>query len=262
VENYPFFILVFVAGLAVGSFLNVVIYRLPRGKSIIRPGSSCPGCDAKIRFYDNIPVLSYIMLRGRCRACGVRIPVRYPVIELLAGVLPLFAVYYFGFTVMGFEAAFLSLIFIPIFYIDLDYTIIPDLFTLPGILLGVAVSLVPGSFVVWQESLIGLIVGGGSFFLVAMIGQFVFKKEALGLGDVKFAAMIGAFLGWKSLLLVMILASFFGSVVGIALILFAGKGRKAYIPFGPFLVMAAWITLYFGPVIINAYLDFVGLGRP
>jgi leader peptidase (prepilin peptidase)/N-methyltransferase len=258
-ENYPFFILVFAAGLAIGSFLNVVIYRLPREKSILKPPSSCPGCGARIRFYDNIPVLSFILLRGHCRNCGFRIPVRYPVVELLAGILPLFAVYYFGFTVKGFEAVFLSLIFIPIFYIDLDYTIIPDLFTLPGAAMGFALSFVPGSFIGWQQSLIGLLVGGGSFYLVALIGQFVFRKEALGLGDVKFAAMLGAFLGWEILLLIMILASFFGSVVGIAMIYFAGKGRKSYIPFGPFLVISAWISIYFGPSIIKAYLDFVGL---
>ena len=258
-HNPLILIFTFLFGVNFGSFLNVVIYRLPPGKSLIKPPSSCPQCGARIRAYDNIPIVSYIVLRGRCRHCGLRIPLRYLAVELLAGVLSVFAIYHFGLNIRGFESAFLSLIFIAIFFIDLDHTIIPDLFTLPGIVIGLALSFIPGALVDWAQAFIGILVGGGAFFLVGKVGQFVFRKEALGLGDVKFAAMLGAFVGWQSLLLVLVLASFLGSVVGIALIYFSGKGRRSYIPFGPFLVVGAWITIYFGDSIIRAYLRLVGL---
>jgi len=172
----------------------------------------------------------------------------------------MFAFYHFGFGIRGFESAFLSLLFIAIFFIDLDHTIIPDLITLPGIAIGFGLSFIPGAFINWTGSLIGILIGGGAFFLIGTIGQFVFRKEALGLGDVKFAAMLGAFVGWQSLLLVLVIASFLGSVVGIIAIYLSGKGRRSYIPFGPFLVVGAWISIYFGHSIIRAYLDFVGLG--
>ncbi len=251
--------IVFLFGIMFGSFINVVIYRLPRGKSLVRPGSSCPQCGNPIKFYDNIPILSYLFLGGKCRGCAERIPIRYPIVEFVAGALAVFAVHQFGLNAKGIEAMALSLAFIAIFYIDLDHTIIPDLITLPGIAVGVAVSFIPGAFVDWSQSLLGLLVGGGSFYLVGMIGQFMFKKEALGLGDVKFAAMLGAFVGWETLLLTLILASFFGSIIGIAAIYLRGKGRQSYIPFGPFLVIGAWISIFFGDAIFRAYFDFIGL---
>lgn len=169
------------------------------------------------------------------------------------------AIYHFGLNVRGFETALLSFAFIAIFFIDLDHTIIPDFFTLPGIIIGLGFSFIPGAFINWTQALIGAAVGGGAFFLVGAVGRLVFKKEALGFGDVKFAAMLGAFIGWMDLLLVLVLASFFGSVVGIALIVFSKKGKRSYIPFGPFLVIGAWLTIYFGDRIIRAYLEFVGL---
>lgn len=252
-------IIVFLFGIMFGSFLNVVIYRLPLEKSIVKPPSSCPRCGSRIKYYDNIPILSYLLLRGKCRQCEAKISSRYPAVEFLAGALSVFAIYHFGLNLKGIETLILSLAFIAIFFIDLDYTIIPDLITLPGIVIGFAVSFAPGAFINWDQSLIGLLVGGGSFYLVGMIGQFAFKKEALGLGDVKFAAMLGAFVGWQNLLLTLVLASFFGSVIGIIVMLVQGKGRKSYIPFGPFLVVGAWISIYFGDSIFRAYLDFVGL---
>jgi leader peptidase (prepilin peptidase)/N-methyltransferase len=251
--------IVFVFGIIIGSFLNVLIYRLPRKLSLIRPRSKCPRCDSKIKFYDNVPIFSYLILRGKCRACGGKIPFRYPVVEALAGILSVVALFHFGITLRGFEALFLSLVFIAIFFIDLEFTIIPDVFTLPGVIIGFGISFFPDGFVNWNQSLIGLLVGGGSFFLVGMLGEFLFKKEALGFGDVKFAAMLGAFLGWQNLILILILASFLGSVVGIAMIYFTRKkGKSSYIPFGPFLVAGALIAVYFGDIIIRAYLDFIG----
>ncbi len=252
--------IVFIFGITFGSFLNVLIYRIPKKKSIVSPPSSCPGCGTDIRFYDNIPIISFLILGGKCRNCRGKISFRYPFIEFLAGIVSVFAIFYFGLTVKGFEAAFLSLLFIAIFFIDLDHTIIPDVFTLPGILLGFAVSFAPNSFISWDESLIGIAVGGGSFMLVGLLGEFIFKKEALGFGDVKYAAMAGAFLGWKNLLLMLIIASFLGSIIGILLIVLSRKkGKSTYIPFGPFLTAGALIAMYFGDALIQAYLDLIGL---
>jgi len=252
-------LIVFVFGAVFGSFLNVAIYRLPRELSLVKPPSACPQCKTRIKFYDNIPLISYLVLRGKCRHCEAKIPFRYFLVELLAGTLAVFAIYYFGLNVRGLTAAALSLSFIAIFFIDLDFTIIPDFFTIPGVVIGFAVSFIPGAFVDWKQSLISLLVGGGGFYLIGLMGKALFKKDALGLGDVKFAAMLGAFIGWQSLLLVMVLASFMGSIVGIIIIYLSGKGRQSYIPFGPFLVAGAWITMFFGDVIIKAYLDLVGL---
>lgn len=251
---------VFIFGVAFGSFVNVLIYRLPRKKSLIKPASKCPSCGAPIRFYDNIPVISYLILRGRCRHCKSRISLRYPLVEILAGLLAASAIFYFGFSIKGIEIAVLSLAFLAIFFIDLDFTIIPDAFTIPGIILGLAVSFIPGAIVGWKHSLIGLAVGGGAFLLVGFLGEFIFKKEALGFGDVKYAAMVGAFLGWQNLLLMLIIASFLGSVIGIALIIASRKKREStYIPFGPFLTVGALISVYFGETIIRAYLHLIGV---
>ncbi len=251
---------VFLFGTIFGSFINVLIYRLPRNKSIVRPPSSCPHCGERIEFYDNIPLLSYIVLGGKCRHCRHAITIRYPAVELLSGLLAVAAIYRSGLRAAGFEAVFLSFVFIAVFFIDLEFTIIPDVFTIPGIIIGLGASFIPGSLVSWSQSLVGLLVGGISFFLVGALGQFLFRKEALGFGDVKFAAMTGAFLGWQNLILVLILASFLGSVVGIAVILVSGRrGKSTYIPFGPFLVAGALVAMYFGTTMIRAYLRLIGV---
>ncbi len=253
-------VLVFLFGISFGSFLNVLIYRLPLKISLIKPPSKCPECDTPIRFYDNIPVISYVILGGKCRHCKKNISLRYPVIEILSGLLTVYAIYSFGFTLKGIEVVFLSLVFLAIFFIDLDHTIIPDVFTIPGVIIGIAVSLLPGAMVGWKQSLIGMAVGGGAFMLVGILGQIIFKKEALGFGDVKYAAMVGAFLGWKNLILMLIIASFLGSIIGISLIYLSGKkGKSTYIPFGPFLTVGAWIAIYFGEDLIKAYLELVGI---
>jgi leader peptidase (prepilin peptidase) / N-methyltransferase len=250
------FVLLF--GLAFGSFFNVLIYRLPNDMSLLKPPSHCPKCDNPIKFYDNIPILSFIILGGKCRRCGVKISWRYPAVEALTGILAVIAIYHFGFTIKGLEAAMLSLLFVPIFFIDLEHWIIPDSLDLPWILVGLALAFVSGGFVGWKGALIGAIVGGGLFFLIMQLGKVAFKKEAMGFGDVKFAAMLGAFLGGWKLLLIMILASFLGSVVGVTLIISSNKkGKPTYVPFGPFLVIAALIAIYFGDSIIGAYLHLI-----
>ena len=253
-------VLVFLFGISFGSFLNVLIYRLPRKESLVKPPSKCPACGSGIRYFDNIPIISYVILGGKCRHCKKNISLRYPVIEILSGLLTVYAIYSFGFTLKGIEVVFLSLVFLAIFFIDLDHTIIPDVFTIPGVIIGIAVSLLPGAMVGWKQSLIGMAVGGGAFMLVGILGQIIFKKEALGFGDVKYAAMVGAFLGWKNLILMLIIASFLGSIIGISLIYLSGKkGKSTYIPFGPFLTVGAWIAIYFGEDLIKAYLELVGI---
>jgi leader peptidase (prepilin peptidase) / N-methyltransferase len=249
---------VFLFGLAFGSFFNVLIYRLPNGKSLLKPPSHCPKCDSLIKFYDNIPLLSFIILRGKCRHCGANISWRYPMVELITALLAVIAIYHFGFTVKGLEAVLLSLLFVPIFFIDLEYWIIPDSLDLPWIPLGLALGFASGGFVGWKGALVGAIVGGGVFFLVMQLGKAAFKKDAMGFGDVKFAAMLGAFLGSFKLLLIMVMASFLGSIIGICLISFSRReGKSTYVPFGPFLVVAALVTLYFGDTIIGAYMSFI-----
>jgi leader peptidase (prepilin peptidase)/N-methyltransferase len=253
-------ILIFLFGISFGSFLNVLIYRFPINKSLLRPPSECPGCGSKIRYFDNIPIVSYMILGGKCRDCGMKISLRYPVIELLSGLLTVYALYSFGITVKGFEVVFLSLLFLAIFFIDLDHTIIPNVFTYPGILIGLAVSFLPGAIIGWKQSLLGIAVGGGGFALVGILGKLIFKKDALGFGDVKYAAMVGAFLGLKNLILMLVIASFLGSVIGISLIYLSGKkGKSTYIPFGPFLTVGAWIAMYFGNDLIKAYMRLVGI---
>ncbi len=249
---------VFLFGIAFGSFANVLIYRLPLELSLVRPPSHCPKCDKEIKFYDNVPLLSYIWLGGKCRNCRTPISLRYPIVEAIAGILVVLAIFHFGFTPKGFIAAFLSLIFVPIFFIDLDHRIIPDQLDLPWIAVGFAVSFIPGAFVNWFGSLLGIVVGGGIFALVMWLGGVVFKKEAMGFGDVKLAAMMGAFLGWVNILLILVMASFLGSVVGLALIAMTRKkGGSTYVPFGPFLVVAALIAIYWGDAIIAAYLGYI-----
>jgi leader peptidase (prepilin peptidase) / N-methyltransferase len=257
----PFILaLVFLYGISIGSFLNVLIYRLPHGKSLLKPPSHCPKCKTPIKFYDNIPIISFLILRGRCRHCHDKISWRYPLVEALTGILSIVAIYHFGLTIRGWEVVLLSLLFVPIFFIDLDLWIIPNSLDIPWIPVGIVLSFIPGAFVGWKGALIGAAVGGVLFWLVMWLGKIIFKKEAMGFGDVKLAAMLGAFLGAINILLIMVIASFLGSIIGLAIIVFSRKeGKTTYVPFGPFLVMASLITIYFGDIIINAYLNFVRL---
>jgi len=254
--NDPFILtIIFLFGVALGSFLNVLIYRLPRDLSIVSPPSSCPQCRNRIAFYDNIPILSYLILSGKCRKCGYKIPFRYFIVEFISGAVCVIAIWKFGISMQGLISTFLLLSFIAIFFIDLEFQIIPNVFTIPGIIIGFSASITNYAFVDWRHSLLGIIIGGVLFFLVGYFGQLVFKKEALGFGDVKLAAMLGAFMGWKNVLLILVIGSFLGSIVGISLILMAGKkGRSSYVPFGPFLVAAAAIAMFWGEKIIRAYI--------
>ncbi len=261
-------IIFFILGLLVGSFLNVCIYRLPRTLSIVSPPSACPSCNAPVRPWDNIPLVSYILLGGKCRKCREPISFRYPFVELLNGVLYWSVVTSFG---PGWHVPLVCMLvsaLVVITFIDLDFQIIPDSITLPGIVIGLlsASFLLPDPFAVhrlaftlqppapglsivgFMNSLAGLLLGGGLFYLIALL-----SRGGMGGGDIKMMAMVGAFLGWKAILLTTFIGSLSGSLVGIFLMVAKGKGRKSKIPFGPFLALGALATLFFGNVILEWY---------
>jgi leader peptidase (prepilin peptidase)/N-methyltransferase len=230
--------------------------------SLWRPSSRCPKCQEPIKPWQNTPVISYIFLRGKCAKCGEKISIRYPIVELICGLLFLGAFYNFYFlqgNIYQFiVACYLSAAFLIIFMIDLDHRIIPDSISLSGIIIGFAVSFLPHTHLSWLQSLIGILVGGGVFLAVAEIGDRIFKKESMGGGDIKLAAMMGAFVGWKGILLTLALGSFFGAVIGGGALLFAkDKEAARTVPFGPFLVVGGLISYYWAEDIIRAYLNYM-----
>lgn len=246
------FVLCFAAvfGLLFGSFLNVCIYRIPREKSIVWPPSSCPGCGARIKWYDNIPLFSYLWLRGKCRNCKQPISIQYPVVELLTGLLTLLFVWRLGISVWTFVvlAAVYALIILSV--IDLEIMIIPDRFSLGLIVLGLAFAWANPNFsgVWWQKevtSLIGAAVGLFGVLAIALLGTWMFKKEAMGGGDVKLMGGVGALIGWEGVITTIVLASFFGLVYAVFLMIFKGKKGSDAIPFGPFLSLGALINLFY-----------------
>ena len=242
--------------MAVGSFLNVCIYRLPRSLSLVRPGSMCPNCKKKIPFYDNIPVMSYLWLRGRCRHCGTIISFRYPVVELTAGLFAVAVYSRHGFTFEGlFFYALVGLLLV-VTFIDIDHQIIPNVITYPGIVVGFLCSLWLGH-VTYKESLAGILLGGGILLLVAWGYYFLTKKEGMGGGDVKLLAMIGAFLGWKAVVFTIFVGSAVGTVAGVAVMLRTREGRKMAVPFGPFLSLGALLYMFQGPQIIHWYMTLM-----
>ncbi len=247
------YIFVFLVGLIIGSFLNVCIYRIPEGKSILWPNSHCPACHKSLNWYHNIPVLSYIALGGRCSFCRKKISLRYPSVEFLTGFL-FFAVFHrFGLSFVSCVYAFFVSLLVIITFIDLDFQIIPDVISLPGIVAGFLCSFaVP--WLNWSDSLFGILLGGGSLLLVAKVYKLLAKVDGMGGGDIKLLAMIGAFLGWKAILPVIFLSSMVGCLIGIPLMLFKGSGTKLAIPFGPFLALAAVIYMLYGHLLIQWYL--------
>ena len=254
--TYPviFHVFAFVFGAVVGSFLNVCIYRLPRNESPVFPASHCPRCDAAIRPYDNIPILSYLVLGGRCRSCKSGISPQYPVVELVNALLTLFLFMQFGLSLTSLFLFLFCSSLVVITFIDLEHRIIPDVISLPGIIVGFVSSFfLP--WLSWQSSLIGILAGGGSLLTVAFIYQLVTKKEGMGGGDIKLLAMMGAFLGWKAVPFIIFASSLAGSVIGITLMLVQKKDSKLAIPFGPFLAFGAILYVFFGKEIIHWYLN-------
>jgi len=240
-------------GLIIGSFLNVCIYRLPRRESIAFPPSHCPTCGVHIRPWDNVPVLAWLWLRGRCRDCHAPISWRYPLVEAVNGVAYGVIAARYG---LGWEtaavAAFVSALLV-VTLIDLDYQIIPDRISLPGIPLAWLAAVGLGNLT-WVDATLGAVLPAGLFLAV-----FVLSRGGMGLGDVKLVAMIGAFLGWQLALLTILTAAVVGSLVGVAMMLFQGKGRKTAVPFGPFLSLGAVVSLAWGAQILHWYLGLGGL---
>lgn len=247
---------VFLVGLCIGSFLNVCIYRLPAGRSIVRPASSCTGCDTVIRWYDNIPLLSYVALRGRCRACRSAISPRYPIVELLAGLFALAVWLQFGMQAQTLVYFVFIAVLLVITFIDIDHRIIPDAISLPGIPIGFALSFFLPALG-WKSSLLGIAIGGGSLFAVGWGYQLLTGKEGMGGGDIKLLGMIGAFIGWQGVLFTIMASSFTGTVVGLAMMLRTRNDMKMAVPFGPFLAIGAILYLFFGPQWIDWYLYHV-----
>ena len=253
--------IVFIFGTLVGSFLNVCISRIPKGQSVIHPPSHCPKCQAPIRFFHNIPLLSYLLLRGRCCSCAERISFRYFAVELLMASLAVLLLYQFGLGlafVVGF--IFISALIV-ISFIDLDVRIVPDVISLPGIVVGILFSLI-GRYVISDPfdvvptpvgALVGVLVGGGFLLAVAWIYERLTGVEGLGGGDIKLLAMIGAFLGWPSIPLTLFFSSLGGSVIGLSIMLAKGVDRRYALPFAPFLCLGALVYLFFGREIIDFY---------
>ncbi|UCD71793.1 MAG: prepilin peptidase [Syntrophobacterales bacterium] len=268
-------IFAFLFGAIVGSFLNVCIFRIPLGVSLISPSSHCPHCKIPLKAYDNIPILSYFLLGGRCRNCGAPISVRYPLVETMMAVFSVLLVLKFGLSLSFFISFILISSLVVVSFIDLDHRIIPDKISLPGIILGFLASFIKSAegqndFLVLfvfktvrgalsmstLDSLLGIFIGGGLLYAVAILFYWATKKEGMGGGDIKLLAMIGAFLGWSSTVFTILVSSLFGSIVGITIMVFKGADSKYAIPFGPFISMGAVIYLFFGREIIRWYLQF------
>jgi leader peptidase (prepilin peptidase)/N-methyltransferase len=269
---------VFFLGACIGSFLNVCIFRIPRELSIVHPRSSCPTCGHMIAWHDNVPMLSFIMLRGSCRHCGSPISPRYWIVELLTGTLFLLAWMKLrlvaGETPLGMETVYdwplvpIYWVVISLFilgtFVDFEHLIIPDRVTLGGVVIGLILSpLVPSLhgethwFAALKWSAIGAAVGGGSLWLVAIVGRWIFKKEAMGFGDVKLLAAIGALFGSKAVFFTILASSLAGSIVGIALVATGRSNMQSRIPFGPYIVLAALVWLYWGARFWTWYTDLI-----
>ncbi len=260
-------------GLVIGSFLNVCIVRLPRGRSIATPPSHCPRCREPIKFYDNIPIISFLLLRGKCRSCGEPISWRYPLVELANGLIYAWTVLEFGLGGEAFLVMALCSSLIVITFIDFDYQIIPDIITLPGILVGLSLapfymypltdplpfhlgSLLPHAgpyLAAFLNSVIGLLLGGAPLLAIGWIWEKLRHVEAMGGGDVKLMGMVGSFLGWKGALLTIMLGALSGSVVGVLLIALKRHKMEKVIPFGPFLAAGAVVSAFYGADIISWY---------
>ena len=257
----------FILGLAIGSFLNVCAYRIPKGESIIFPPSHCTECNHQIRAVDNIPVLSFILLGGRCRNCGSKISLRYPLVELITGVLWAASYFHFGLQLELAYALFFVTILVTVSAIDLETRLIPDRLLLPAILISLfylalylmkldTIPIVNDLNKLW--SIAGFFAGGGLLFLIALVAQPIFKKDVMGGGDIKLAAFTGLYLG-EYVFLALFIGAFLGALTGVILIAANKKGMQDVIPFGPFIAMGSILTVFYGPQLWGSYLSLAGL---
>jgi leader peptidase (prepilin peptidase)/N-methyltransferase len=251
---HPLEILSFIVGMCIGSFLNVCIYRLPMAKSIIHPGSMCPSCENPIHFYDNIPIISYLWLRGKCRFCSTPISIRYPLVEAMSGLLCLGVFLKFGPTVQALIYFLFIATLLAITFIDIDHRIIPNVISLPGIPIFFLASLALPTLT-YLDSLLGILVGGGTLYLVAFAYSILTHKEGMGMGDIKLLAMIGALIGWKGVFFTIFVSSAVGTVSGMVVMLVSRQGMKMKIPFGPFLAIGAITYIFFGPQLLAFYFN-------
>lgn len=257
-------LVVFVFGACIGSFLNVCITRIPREESVVRPGSHCRTCLASIAFSDNVPLLSFLLLKGRCRACGVRIPLRYPAVELVTATLALSLFLRFGFTWLFFGYAIFVGGLVVVSFIDLEERIVPDVVSLPGIVLGLTLSVLfwllsINGFPTPLNSVLGVLLGGGMLLLVAWAYERCTGREGMGGGDIKLLAMIGAFVGWSGVPVTLFVGAFLGSLWGVVLILVRRVDTKYALPFAPFLCTGALFYLVWGTGLVARYLALVGV---
>jgi leader peptidase (prepilin peptidase)/N-methyltransferase len=244
--SYPFLLYALAVGLIVGSFLNVVIHRVPRGASVAWPGSTCPWCSGKIAARDNIPIFSWLLLRGRCRKCSAPISARYPAVEALTGALFLAAAFRFPSWTAWLPAAVLCALAIALATIDVEHLLLPDAITFTGMVLGLALQpWIRGVTIL--EALLGLVLGAGGLFLLAEAWLWLRGEEGLGLGDAKLLGMFGAFLGWQGAVATLVLGSIAGATVGLGMLLFGRAEAKTRLPFGLFLSAGALLTLFWGP---------------
>jgi leader peptidase (prepilin peptidase) / N-methyltransferase len=241
-------------GLSVGSFLNVCVHRLPRRQSLVHPGSRCPHCGYVLRWYDNIPVVSYLLLRGRCRVCRESIAIRYPALELATLVLFLVHGAVFGWSALLVVRLLFACAMVVLFAIDLEHHLLPDVITLPGIVAGLLFSIVLPPGIV--DSLLGVLVGGGVLWLIGEAYYRYSGQEGMGGGDVKMLAMIGAFLGWKLVLVTLVLSSVAGSLIGVVVIAAKRGGMKYALPYGTFLALGALAASLVGERLVSWYLGF------
>jgi leader peptidase (prepilin peptidase)/N-methyltransferase len=243
----------FIIGLVIGSFLNVCIYRIPEGKSIISPPSHCPNCGERIKWYDNIPVISYLLLRGKCRNCGSPISIQYPLVELLTGFLTAAVVYKFGLTLTALYYAVFIWSLIVISLIDIKTMLVPVKLCYFTMLFGILLSpFIPQ--ITFKDSVLGASFGAGIILFIIETYYVITGKEGMGYGDANIMAVVGAFLGWKNILVTLFFASLVGAVIGIVLMATKGKNFKSALPFGPFISIGAVIALFFGNQLINWYL--------
>jgi leader peptidase (prepilin peptidase) / N-methyltransferase len=261
--NYLVPLIVFVFGAVIGSFLNVCIYRIPRSKSIVKPNSFCPNCEKPIEFYDNIPIVSYILLGGKCRYCENKISKRYPFIELLTGALFLMFYTKLGLTLELFVTLLFVILLIVIAFIDLEFQIIPDVLSIGGLVAGLVLAVFRPMFLHlgpkfgFLDALYGVLIGGGVLFVIAYGYQLITKREGMGGGDIKLLAMIGAFIGIKGGVFSLVAGSLLGTIVGIPLMLAKKQDTKYAIPFGPFLSLGALMFLFSGDRLIYGFLNII-----
>jgi leader peptidase (prepilin peptidase)/N-methyltransferase len=247
-------ILIILFGLAWGSFLNVLIYRIPKKMSLLTPPSSCPECHNKIKFYHNIPVFSYIWLKGRCRYCGTKIPLSYPLVEILTPLTFILIHDRFSLSLHFFISCLFASALIVLCVIDYNHQILPDIITLPGLILSVVYSLFRTDLTL-SNCLLGAVSGAGFLLVVYALYYFIRKKEGLGMGDVTMMLFIGSYMGWKMSFFTLLIASFAGAFVGIFFVLFKKKSFQYSLPFGTFLAPAALFSLIWGNQILEAYLQ-------